>query len=102
MPVTGSAPLLLTGDNQRAASRLAAEAGITDARAGLLPQDKVEAVRALQADGRRVLLVGDGVIWLLESVLQYHRHHTVWFVATLSGMFLNFFVNKYWTFRSVD
>ena len=59
--VTGSAPLLLTGDNQRAASRLAAQAGISDARAGLLPQDKVEAVRALQADGRRVLLVGDGV-----------------------------------------
>jgi heavy metal translocating P-type ATPase len=59
--VTGSVPLLLTGDNQRAASRLAAQAGIIDARAGLLPQDKVEAVRALQADGRRVLLVGDGV-----------------------------------------
>ena len=59
--VTGNAPLLLTGDNQRAASRLAAQAGITDARAGLLPQDKVEAVRTLQADGRRVLLVGDGV-----------------------------------------
>ncbi len=59
--VTGRAPVLLTGDNQRAASRLAAQAGITDARAGLLPQDKVEAVRALQAAGRRVLLVGDGV-----------------------------------------
>ena len=59
--VTGSAPLLLTGDNQRAASRLAAQAGITDTRTGLLPQDKVETVRALQADGRRVLLVGDGV-----------------------------------------
>ncbi len=59
--VTGSAPLLLTGDNQRAASRLAAQAGITDTRAGLLPQDKVEAVRALQAVGQRVLLVGDGV-----------------------------------------
>jgi cation-transporting P-type ATPase J len=59
--VTGRPPLLLTGDNQRAASRLAAQAGIIDARAGLLPQDKVEAVRALQADGRRVLLVGDGV-----------------------------------------
>ena len=55
--VTGSAPLLLTGDNQRAASRLAAQAGITDVRAGLLPQDKVEAVRALQAAGGRVLLV---------------------------------------------
>jgi cation-transporting P-type ATPase J len=59
--VTGRAPVLLTGDNQRAAGRLAAEAGITDVRAGLLPQDKVEAVRALQAAGRRVLLVGDGV-----------------------------------------
>ncbi len=59
--VTGTAPLLLTGDNQRAASRLAAQAGITDTRAGLLPQHKVEAVRALQAAGQRVLLVGDGV-----------------------------------------
>jgi heavy metal translocating P-type ATPase len=59
--VTGSSPLLLTGDSQRAARRLAAEAGITDTRAGLLPQDKVEAVRALQANGQRVLLVGDGV-----------------------------------------
>jgi putative flippase GtrA len=47
------------------------------------------------------LLVGDVVIWLLETVLGYHHHHTVWFAATLSGMFLNFFVNKYWTFRSV-
>jgi heavy metal translocating P-type ATPase len=59
--VTGSAPLLLTGDNQRAANRLAAQTGITDVSAGLLPQDKVDAVRALQSDGSRVLLVGDGV-----------------------------------------
>ncbi|HWG28328.1 heavy metal translocating P-type ATPase [Actinospica sp.] len=59
--VTGSAPLLLTGDNQRAADLLAAQAGITDVRAGLLPEDKVQAVRALEADGQRVLLVGDGV-----------------------------------------
>jgi heavy metal translocating P-type ATPase len=59
--VTGSAPLLLTGDNQRAASRLAAQAGITDIRAGLLPRGKVDAVRALQAAGQRVLLVGDGI-----------------------------------------
>ncbi|HEY0937061.1 MAG TPA: heavy metal translocating P-type ATPase, partial [Trebonia sp.] len=59
--VTGSAPLLLTGDNQRAASRLAAQAGITDIRAGLLPQGKVEAVRTLEAAGQRVLLVGDGI-----------------------------------------
>ena len=59
--VTGAAPLLLTGDNPRAAAALAAEVGIGDVRAGLLPQDKVEAVRALQAQGQRVLLVGDGV-----------------------------------------
>lgn len=59
--ITGSAPLLLTGDNQRAARRLAEQAGITDTRAALLPQDKVEAVRALEAAGQRVLLVGDGV-----------------------------------------
>jgi cation-transporting P-type ATPase J len=59
--VTGSGPMLLTGDNRRAAGLLAAQAGITDIRAGLLPHDKVEIVRTLQAAGQRVLLVGDGV-----------------------------------------
>ncbi|MGH3673157.1 MAG: heavy metal translocating P-type ATPase, partial [Pseudonocardiaceae bacterium] len=39
--VTGTVPLLVTGDNPRAAARLAEEVGITDVRAGLLPQDKV-------------------------------------------------------------
>ena len=59
--LTGTAPVLLTGDNKRAAARLAAQAGITDVRAGLLPEDKVLAVRELQAAGRNVLLAGDGV-----------------------------------------
>jgi cation-transporting P-type ATPase J len=59
--VTGAAPILLTGDNQRAAARLAGQVGITDVRASLLPEDKVEAVARLQAQGNRVLLVGDGV-----------------------------------------
>ncbi|MGH3593616.1 MAG: HAD-IC family P-type ATPase, partial [Pseudonocardiaceae bacterium] len=59
--LTGAGPLLLTGDNPRAAAALATEAGITDVRAGLLPQDKVDAVRALQAQGQRVMLIGDGV-----------------------------------------
>jgi heavy metal translocating P-type ATPase len=59
--VTGATPVLLTGDNQRAAQRLAGQVGIQDVRAGLLPQDKVEAVKALEAQGQRVLLVGDGV-----------------------------------------
>ncbi len=53
-----ASPVLLTGDNSRAAARVADEVGITDVRAGLLPQDKVAAVREL---GERVLLVGDGV-----------------------------------------
>jgi cation-transporting P-type ATPase J len=58
---TGAEPVLLTGDNARAAASLAASAGIEQVRAGLLPEDKVTAVRKLQADGQRVLLVGDGV-----------------------------------------
>jgi cation-transporting P-type ATPase J len=59
--LTGRSPVLLTGDNVRAAELLAAEVGISDVRAGLLPEDKVDAVAALQAGGHRVLLVGDGV-----------------------------------------
>ena len=59
--VTGTAPILLTGDNQRAAQRLAAQVGIADVRAGLLPENKVAAVKALEAEDQRVLLVGDGV-----------------------------------------
>ncbi|MEU6194303.1 heavy metal translocating P-type ATPase [Streptomyces sp. NPDC047061] len=59
--LTGSAPVLVTGDNPRAAARLADEAGITDVRAGLLPEDKVTAVRELARAGRKVLVVGDGV-----------------------------------------
>ncbi|MGW3177454.1 heavy metal translocating P-type ATPase [Streptomyces sp. NPDC001153] len=59
--LTGTTPTLVTGDNPRAAAHLAAEAGITDVRAGLLPQDKVAAVRELERAGRKVLVVGDGV-----------------------------------------
>jgi cation-transporting P-type ATPase J len=59
--LTGIEPVLLTGDNARAASTLATHIGIADSRAGLLPQDKVAAVRELEDAGRRVLLVGDGV-----------------------------------------
>ncbi|MQA01280.1 MAG: cadmium-translocating P-type ATPase [Streptosporangiales bacterium] len=59
--LTGRPPVLLTGDNRRAADRLAAQVGVNDVRAGLLPQDKVAAVRALEDDGQHVLAVGDGV-----------------------------------------
>ncbi|MEU6183068.1 heavy metal translocating P-type ATPase [Streptomyces coeruleorubidus] len=59
--LTGTAPTLLTGDNPRAAAHLAAEAGIDDVRAGLLPQDKLTAVQEMESAGRKVLVVGDGV-----------------------------------------
>ena len=59
--LTGRSPILLTGDNAAAASTLADTLGITDVRAGLLPEDKAAVVSALQADGRRVALVGDGI-----------------------------------------
>ncbi|MFZ4204854.1 heavy metal translocating P-type ATPase, partial [Streptomyces griseoincarnatus] len=59
--LTGRRPVLLTGDNERAARHLAAQVGITDVRAGLLPQDKAAAVQKWEAEGRKVLVVGDGV-----------------------------------------
>ncbi len=54
-------PVLLTGDNARAADLLAGEVGIDDVHAALLPAEKVTHVQALQDAGRHVLLVGDGV-----------------------------------------
>jgi len=57
--LTGTTPALLTGDNPRTAAQVATATGITDVRAGLLPQDKVEAV--LQLADHKVLFVGDGV-----------------------------------------
>ncbi|MFF1349093.1 heavy metal translocating P-type ATPase [Streptomyces sp. NPDC058322] len=59
--LTGRTPVLVTGDNPRAAARLGAEAGIEDVRAGLLPQEKVHAVRGMESVGHKVLVVGDGV-----------------------------------------
>ncbi|WP_031078980.1 heavy metal translocating P-type ATPase [Streptomyces sp. NRRL S-118] len=59
--LSGTAPALLTGDNEPAARRIAAEAGIGDVRAGLLPEDKVAAVREWERAGQRTLVVGDGV-----------------------------------------
>ncbi|MHA7651977.1 heavy metal translocating P-type ATPase [Mycobacterium sp. ML4] len=59
--LTAVPPVLLTGDNARAARLVARDTGISDVRATLLPEQKVEAVRQLQAAGHRVLVVGDGV-----------------------------------------
>ncbi len=59
--LTGTAPALLTGDHEAAAARVADATGLTDVRAGLLPEDKAEAVRERERAGRKVLFVGDGV-----------------------------------------
>ncbi|MFD7511007.1 heavy metal translocating P-type ATPase [Streptomyces sp. NPDC059853] len=59
----GLTPILLTGDNRAVAQAVAAEVGIDAGHviAEVLPQDKVEVVRRLQAEGRSVAMVGDGV-----------------------------------------
>jgi Cu+-exporting ATPase len=57
----GLTPVLLTGDNERAARTVAAEVGIDDVIAEVLPQHKVAVVERLQGEGRVVAMVGDGV-----------------------------------------
>ncbi|MFK0073900.1 heavy metal translocating P-type ATPase [Arthrobacter woluwensis] len=57
----GLEPVLLTGDNEAVARRIAAEVGIERVVAEVLPQDKVDVVRGLQAEGRVVAMAGDGV-----------------------------------------
>jgi Cu+-exporting ATPase len=57
----GLEPTLLTGDNPRAARTVAAEVGIDEVIAEVLPEEKVSAVRDLQRRGRVVAMVGDGV-----------------------------------------
>ena len=53
--------VMLTGDNEAAAARIAADAGITEFAANLLPEDKHNYVAHLREQGRRVVMVGDGV-----------------------------------------
>jgi P-type Cu+ transporter len=57
----GLRPVLLTGDNEAAARAVAAQVGIDEVVAEVLPTEKVDAVRRLQAEGRVVAMVGDGV-----------------------------------------
>ncbi|MDQ7905678.1 heavy metal translocating P-type ATPase [Phytohabitans sp. ZYX-F-186] len=57
----GLTPVLLTGDNATVAKAVAAEVGIDEAVAGVLPAGKVDVVKRLQDEGKVVAMVGDGV-----------------------------------------
>ncbi len=57
----GLRPVLLTGDNERAARAVAAQVGIDDVIAEVLPNEKLDVIRRLQAEGRVVAMAGDGV-----------------------------------------
>ncbi|WP_257002511.1 HAD-IC family P-type ATPase, partial [Streptomyces sp. WZ.A104] len=57
----GLRPVLLTGDNRAVAETVAAEVGIEEVYAEVMPQDKVDVVKRLQTEGRVVAMVGDGV-----------------------------------------
>lgn len=61
MQKQGLQVLMLTGDHPGTAQAVAAQAGITEVRAGLLPQDKEAFVRHLQSTGKRVVMIGDGI-----------------------------------------
>ena len=52
---------MLTGDNELTAAAIARQIGLTDYRAGMLPQDKQEEVKRLQAQGKVVAMAGDGI-----------------------------------------
>jgi len=57
----GLTPVLLTGDNSAAAGAVAAQVGIDQVIAEVLPQDKLDVIRRLQGEGQVVAMVGDGV-----------------------------------------
>jgi len=57
----GLRPVLLTGDRRAAAEAIAAEVGITEVIAEVMPEQKVAQIKALQASGAKVAMVGDGV-----------------------------------------
>lgn len=61
LKLMGIEPIMLTGDNINTASSIAAQSGIEQFKAGLLPQDKVNFIKALQAEGKIVAMAGDGI-----------------------------------------
>ena len=48
------------------------------------------------------LVVSDVVFYLLQHTALAPHHHTIWLIATVSSIFVNFFLNKYWTFKHLN
>ena len=61
LKAAGVRTVMLTGDRRHAAEAVAKELGVDEVRAGLSPEDKVNAIQEIRASGRRVAMVGDGV-----------------------------------------
>ncbi|AFM20380.1 copper/silver-translocating P-type ATPase (plasmid) [Mycolicibacterium chubuense NBB4] len=61
MRAIGLTPVLLTGDNETVARRIADEVGIDTVIAEVMPQDKLDVIARLQAEGKTVAMIGDGV-----------------------------------------
>ena len=57
----GVRSVMLTGDNPQTANAIGKKLGVTDVQASLLPEDKEKVVARLQSEGRRVMMVGDGI-----------------------------------------
>jgi Cu+-exporting ATPase len=57
----GVTPIMVTGDNEKTAKRIAREAGIEHVYSGVLPGQKIDIVNRLKAEGRKVVMIGDGI-----------------------------------------
>ena len=53
--------VMLTGDNEKTAAAVARELNLADFKAGMIPQDKMDEVKRLQAEGKKVAMAGDGI-----------------------------------------
>ena len=59
--IAGATPVLLTGDNERAASHIASLLGITELKANCLPEDKLKYIDDAQNENKQVCMIGDGI-----------------------------------------
>ena len=61
MKALGLLPVMVTGDNEATARAVARQVGITEVLSGVRPEEKLDIVRTYQAEGKKVLMIGDGI-----------------------------------------